>query len=100
MAIQGRITDAQQDEDDLDDSERDLLTDEFTTALELDSYGPKSQHSVTCWRKHVGFATMRRTSCGERNLRLPSVAAATPPRRCISNYLETWTEATYDSCVR
>jgi len=29
-------TDAQQDEDDLDDSERDLLTDEFTTALELD----------------------------------------------------------------
>jgi len=34
--IQGRITDAEQDEDDLDDAERDLLTDEFTTALELD----------------------------------------------------------------
>src|SRR5215472_1570114 len=35
-AIQGRITDGEQDEDDLDDSQRDLLTDEFTTALELD----------------------------------------------------------------
>jgi hypothetical protein len=34
--IQGRITDAEQDEDDLDDAERDLLTDEFTTAVELD----------------------------------------------------------------
>src|SRR5208282_2614791 len=34
--IQGRITDAEQDEDDLDDTERDLLTDEFTTAVELD----------------------------------------------------------------
>src|SRR5438876_10326864 len=32
--IQGRIIDA--DEDDLDDAERDLLTDEFTTAIELD----------------------------------------------------------------
>jgi len=35
-AIQGRIADGEQDEDDLDDSERDLLTDEFTTAVELD----------------------------------------------------------------
>jgi superfamily II DNA or RNA helicase len=35
-AIQGRIIDGEQDEDDLDDSQRDLLTDEFTTALELD----------------------------------------------------------------
>lgn len=35
-AIQGRITDGEQDEDDLDDSQRDLLTDEFTTAVELD----------------------------------------------------------------
>jgi superfamily II DNA or RNA helicase len=35
-AIQGRITDGEQDEDDLDDSQRDLLTDEFTTAAELD----------------------------------------------------------------
>ena len=34
--IQGRLTDAEQDEDDLDDAERDLLTDEFTTAVELD----------------------------------------------------------------
>jgi len=34
--IQGRITDSEQDEDDLDDAERDLLTDEFTTAVELD----------------------------------------------------------------
>ena len=34
--IQGRITDDEQDEDDLDDAERDLLTDEFTTAIELD----------------------------------------------------------------
>src|SRR5215475_6687416 len=35
-AIQGRISDGEQDEDDLDDSQRDLLTDEFTTAVELD----------------------------------------------------------------
>jgi superfamily II DNA or RNA helicase len=35
-AIQGRIIDGEQDEDDLDDSQRDLLTDEFTTAIELD----------------------------------------------------------------
>jgi superfamily II DNA or RNA helicase len=34
--IQGRLTDAEQDEDDLDDAQRDLLTDEFTTAIELD----------------------------------------------------------------
>src|SRR5947208_8346657 len=34
--IQGGIADAEQDEDDLDDTERDLLTDEFTTAIELD----------------------------------------------------------------
>ena len=34
--IQGRLADAEQDEDDLDDAERDLLTDEFTTAVELD----------------------------------------------------------------
>jgi superfamily II DNA or RNA helicase len=34
--IQGRLIDAEQDEDDLDDAERDLLTDEFTTAIELD----------------------------------------------------------------
>src|SRR5437870_624729 len=34
--IQGRLTDTEQDEDDLDDAQRDLLTDEFTTAIELD----------------------------------------------------------------
>lgn len=34
--IQGRLADAEQDEDDLDDAQRDLLTDEFTTAVELD----------------------------------------------------------------
>ena len=34
--IQGRLTDVEQDEDDLDDAQRDLLTDEFTTAIELD----------------------------------------------------------------
>src|SRR6266849_4685014 len=34
--IQGRLTDVEQDEDDLDDAQRDLLTDEFTTAVELD----------------------------------------------------------------
>jgi len=34
--IQGWITDTEKDEDDLDDTERDLLTDEFTTAVELD----------------------------------------------------------------
>jgi superfamily II DNA or RNA helicase len=34
--LQGRLTDAEQDEDDLDEAERDHLTDEFTVALELD----------------------------------------------------------------
>jgi superfamily II DNA/RNA helicase len=34
--IQGRLIDVEQDEDDLDDAERDLLTDEYTTAVELD----------------------------------------------------------------
>src|SRR5438132_2044260 len=34
--IQGRLVDVEQDEDDLDDAERDLLTDEYTTAIELD----------------------------------------------------------------
>jgi superfamily II DNA or RNA helicase len=34
--IQGRITDTEVDEDDLDDKTRDILADEFTTALELD----------------------------------------------------------------
>ena len=34
--IQGRLIDVEQDEDDLDDAQRDLLTDEFTTAIELD----------------------------------------------------------------
>jgi SNF2 family DNA or RNA helicase len=34
--IQGRLTDAEQDEDDLEDADRDRLTDEYTEALELD----------------------------------------------------------------
>jgi hypothetical protein len=34
--LQGRITDTEQEEDDLDDAERDLLVDEFTAAIELD----------------------------------------------------------------
>ncbi len=34
--IQGRIADAEQDEDDLDDDERDQLVDEVTAAVELD----------------------------------------------------------------
>jgi superfamily II DNA or RNA helicase len=34
--LAGRMADAEQDEDDLDDAERDRLTDEFTTAVELD----------------------------------------------------------------
>lgn len=34
--IQGRLTDSEQDEDDLDDSDKDRLTDEFTSALELE----------------------------------------------------------------
>jgi hypothetical protein len=35
-ALQGRLADAEQEEDDLDDSERDQLIDEFTVANELD----------------------------------------------------------------
>src|ERR1700752_866044 len=34
--LQGRLTDAEQDEDDLDDAARDQLTNEFTAAIELD----------------------------------------------------------------
>jgi len=34
--LQGRLTDAEQDEDDLDDNARDMLVDEFTAAVELD----------------------------------------------------------------
>jgi hypothetical protein len=34
--IQGRLIDVEQDEDDLDDEDRDRLTDEYTAALELD----------------------------------------------------------------
>jgi superfamily II DNA or RNA helicase len=35
-AMQGRLVDSEQDEDDLDDTDRDLLIDEFTAAQELD----------------------------------------------------------------
>lgn len=35
-AIQGRLPDAEQDEDDLDDATRDQVIDEYTAALELD----------------------------------------------------------------
>jgi superfamily II DNA or RNA helicase len=34
--LQGRVSDTEQEEDDLDDSQRDLLVDETTSALELD----------------------------------------------------------------
>jgi superfamily II DNA or RNA helicase len=34
--LQGRVIDAEQDEDDLDDAERDVLIDEFSAAVELD----------------------------------------------------------------
>jgi superfamily II DNA or RNA helicase len=34
--LQGRLTDSEQDEDDLDEAERDQLTNEFTAAVELD----------------------------------------------------------------
>ncbi len=35
-ALQGRLVDAERDEDDLDDTDRDVLIDEFTAAVELD----------------------------------------------------------------
>ena len=35
-AVQGRLPDPEQDEDDLDDDTRDLLVDEYTAAVELD----------------------------------------------------------------
>lgn len=35
-ALQGRLVDSEQDEDDLDDSDRDQLIDEYTAAIELD----------------------------------------------------------------
>jgi superfamily II DNA or RNA helicase len=35
-ALQGRLVDSEQDEDDLDDSNRDHLIDEYTAAIELD----------------------------------------------------------------
>ena len=34
--FQGRITDVEQDEDDLDDAERDQIVDQFTASVELD----------------------------------------------------------------
>ena len=34
--LQGRLVDAEQEEDDLDDAERDVLIDEYTAAVELD----------------------------------------------------------------
>src|SRR5262249_55516917 len=34
--LQGRLTDVEQDEDDLDDADRDQIADNFTAALELD----------------------------------------------------------------
>ncbi|HPC95486.1 MAG TPA: DEAD/DEAH box helicase, partial [Sedimentisphaerales bacterium] len=34
--LQGRLVDAERDEDDLDDTDRDVLIDEFTAAVELD----------------------------------------------------------------
>jgi superfamily II DNA or RNA helicase len=34
--LQGRLTDTEQDEDDLDEADRDHLTDEFTASVELD----------------------------------------------------------------
>ena len=47
--IQGRLADAEQDEDDLDDAERDLLVDEFTAAVELDQLRPKSRRcEISC----------------------------------------------------
>jgi superfamily II DNA or RNA helicase len=38
-ALQGRLPDAEQEEDDLDDEARDQLLDEYTAALELDQLG-------------------------------------------------------------
>ena len=35
-AVQGRLPDAEQEEDDLDDETRDLVVDEYTAAVELD----------------------------------------------------------------
>ena len=35
--LQGRLTDGEQDEDDLDDAERDQLVDQFTSAADLDN---------------------------------------------------------------
>ncbi|MBI2951011.1 DUF3883 domain-containing protein, partial [bacterium] len=34
--LQGRLTDGEQDEDDLDDADRDRISDDFTAAMELD----------------------------------------------------------------
>ena len=39
--LQGRMTDAEQDEDDLDDADRERLTDQFTAAVELDQLKPE-----------------------------------------------------------
>ena len=41
--LQGRLTDAEQDEDDLDDAERDQLVDEFTAAVELDQLAGRNR---------------------------------------------------------
>jgi hypothetical protein len=62
--LQGRLTDAEQDEDDLDDAARDLLTDEFTAAVELDQL----RTEIAALQELVGHARRVRENAADSKL--------------------------------
>ena len=62
--LQGRISDAEQDEDDLDESERDQLADEFTDAVELDQL----RAEIAALQELLARARRVRDSAGDSKL--------------------------------
>jgi superfamily II DNA or RNA helicase len=70
--LQGRISDAEQDEDDLDDAERDQLADEFTAALELDQL----RAEIAALQELLGRARRVKDQAGDSKL--------TALRECLS----------------
>ncbi|MGE4057010.1 MAG: DEAD/DEAH box helicase, partial [Vicinamibacterales bacterium] len=63
-ALQGRLPDAEQDEDDLDDAARDTLVDEYTSAVELDQL----RTEVSVLRELVEQARRVREQAGDSKL--------------------------------
>jgi len=62
--LQGRLPDSEQDEDDLDEASRDRLTDEFTTAVELDQL----RAEVAALRELLGQARRVRDHAADSKL--------------------------------